>query len=115
MPQKTLDYRRPTREKPSLPWYKTDLVTAGVTVAIILAANGWLVWNADKSWSFWPWGFVFIPIANGLLAAALFVCSSIVRMVSGVSASLHVWVTLIGCAGAVFVDAAVIFAQLHGC
>jgi hypothetical protein len=31
------------------------------------------------------------------------------------SASLHAWVTLIGCGGAVLVDAAVIFAQLHGC
>ena len=100
MPQQTLDYRRPIREEPALPWYKTDLATAAVTVAIILAANGWLVWNADKSSGFWLWVFVFILGANGVLAAVLLACSPIVRMVSGVSASLHVWVTLIGCAAA---------------
>jgi hypothetical protein len=115
MPQQTLHYQRPIREEPALPWYKTDLAAAAVTVGIIFAANGWLVWNADKSWGFWLWVFVFIPVANGVLAAVLLACSPIVRMVSGVSASLHVWVTLIGCAAAIFVDAAIILAQLHGC
>jgi hypothetical protein len=115
MPQQTLDYQRPIRDEPALPWYKTDLATAAVTAGMILAANGWLVWNADKSWGFWLWVFVFIPVANGVLAAVLLACSPIVRIVSGVSASLHVWVTLIGCGAAIFVDAAIIFAQLHGC
>jgi hypothetical protein len=115
MRQKTLDYRRPVREEPALPWYKTDLAASGVTTGIILAADGWLVWNADKSWGFWLWVFVFIPVANGVLALVLLACSPIVRKVSGVSAWLHVWVTLIGCASAIFVDAAIIFAQLHGC
>jgi hypothetical protein len=115
MPQQTLDYQRPIREKPALPWYKTDLATAAVTVGIVLAANGWLVWSADKSWGFWLWVLVFIPVANGVLAGVLLACSPIVRIVSGVSASLHVWVTLVGCGAAIFVDAAIIFAQLHGC
>ena len=101
MPQQTLEYQRPIREKTALPWYKTDLATGAVTVAIILAANGWLVWNADKSWGFWLWVFVFIPVANGILAGVLLACSPIVRIVSGVSASLHVWVTLIGCGAAI--------------
>lgn len=115
MPQQTLDYQRPIREKPALPWYKTDLAAAGVTAGVILAANGWLVWNADKSWGFWLWVFFLCPAANGVLAAVLLACSPIVRSVSGMSASLHVWVTLIGCGAAVVVDAAVIFAQIHGC
>jgi hypothetical protein len=108
MPRPTLDYRRPLPEERPLPWYQSDLVTAAVTAAIILAANGWLLWNADTGWGFLFWAFVLIPIANGLLAAVLLACSPIVRLVSGMSASLHVWVTLVGCGGAVFVDAAVI-------
>ena len=115
MPQQTLNYRPPIREKPALPWFKADFATASVTAGIILAANGWLLWNADKSWGFWLWVFFLIPAANGVLAAVLLACSPIVRLVSGMSASSHVWVTLIGCGAAVLVDAAIIFAQLHGC
>src|SRR5436190_22326336 len=115
MPQQTLDYQRPIREEPALPWYKTDLATAAATAGIILAGNGWLVWHADKSWGFWLWVFVYIPAANGVMAAVLLLCSPIVRRVSGMSATLHVWVTLIGCGAAVFVDAAIILAQFHGC
>lgn len=115
MPKQTLDYRRPIREEPALPWYQSDLAAAAVTAALILAANAWLVYVADKSWGFWVWIFILIPIANGLLASVLLACSPLVRIVSGMSASLHIWVTLIGCGAAVFVDAALIFAQLHGC
>jgi hypothetical protein len=73
--QQTLDYRRPIREKAALPWCRTDLAPAAVTAAIILAANGWLLWNADKSWGFWLWVFLIIPVANGVLTAVLLACS----------------------------------------
>ena len=88
------------------------MTTAGVTVAVILVANGWLVWFADKSWGFWVWVFVFVPLANAALAVVLLACSPIVRRVAGMSAALHVWVTLVGCAIAVFVDAAIIIGWL---
>ena len=115
MPPPTLDYRRPLRDQRPLPWYKTDLAPAAVAAAIILVVNGWLVWSADTGWGFWVWVFVLIPLANAILAGALLACSPVVRWISGMSTSLHVRVTLFGCAIAVAADAAIVFARLHGC
>lgn len=112
MPQQTLDYRR-HEESPPL-WYRSDWATAVVTIGIILSTNGWLVWSADKGWGFPLWVFALIPLANGVLAVLLVVCSPIVRRIFGTPMSLHVWITVIGCGTAVLVDAALIFALLHG-
>src|SRR5690554_5742913 len=109
MPNKILDYRRPIRVTPGLPWYRSDLVAACGMVGIILLVNGFMLDMADRD-LYLLWIIFYIPLVNGALASVLLFCSPIFRAISGMSASLHVWVTLIGCAAAIVIDIAIFFA-----
>jgi hypothetical protein len=111
----TLDYHRPTRTRPAVRWYRTNVFTTALTALFILAANLYMVGDGNKGWGFWAWAFFLAPLGNAVIAAVSLAFVPLVRHLTGASAAAHVRVTLYGCFAASILDALFILAHAHGC
>lgn len=87
----------------------SQLLLASLDLAMIVLVNGAILRMMRGNLFM---GFVmigFIPLANVALAIGLLACCPLVRKVTSLSASLHVWVSIIGCVIATIVDYVLIF------
>lgn len=111
----TLDYHRPTRTPPAVPWYRTNVFTTALAALFILAANLYILHIADTGWGSWLWAFFLAPLGNAVIAGVSLAFTPLVHRLTGASAAAQVRVTLYGCFAASILDAIVIFALAHGC
>ncbi|HET6249822.1 MAG TPA: hypothetical protein VFE47_19185 [Tepidisphaeraceae bacterium] len=86
-----LDYHRPV---PTLPWYRSDLLMAPIPIVAIAGVNGWFLMHMDQGWGFLFWIVLGIIPANAALFLALLAMTPLVRLITGMSASLYVWLTV---------------------